>query len=160
MKSSSLHALVIDRHFGELSPEAVELLELHLASHPAAQAEAARILESLAVTGAAVMQHPELGHVPPVLAKPVLKPQRKPVWTPWLARAAVVALACTLGFLMGRAETRPAASSSASQVASAPPMEARKDSPWARYRMSFDPAGEGLQVVRVDSTNLQPNAIR
>lgn len=159
MKSSSLHALVIDRHFGELSPEAVELLELHLASHPAAQAEAARILESLAITSAAVLQHPELGHAAPALPKLPVQAPRKPVvaWRPWLARAAVVALACTLGFMLGRADSRPAAPA---QVASSAPVAPRKDSPWARYRMSFDPAGEGLQVVRVDTANLQPNAVR
>ena len=40
MKPESLNALIIDRHFGELSPEAEELLEQHLATHVEARAEA------------------------------------------------------------------------------------------------------------------------
>jgi hypothetical protein len=35
----------------------------------------------------------------------------------------------------------------------------RTESPWARYRMSFDPAGEGLQVVRVDVDNIETKSL-
>lgn len=157
MKPSSLHALVIDRHFGELTPEAVELLDLHLAQHPDARAEAERILASLAVTQEAVMRHPELAHVMPASVEKAVAPlARRPVIMPWLARAAAIALLAAIagvaGFVAGRSESRVADNSKAS----APPP--RKESPWARYRLSFDPAGQGMQVVRVDTSNLQPRS--
>lgn len=157
MKPSSLHALVIDRHFGELTPEAAELLDLHLARHPEARAEAGRILASLAVTHDAVMRHPELAHVMPASVEKIAAPAPRPsVMMPWLARAAAIALLAAIagvaGFVAGRSESRVAESSKAS--APSP----RKESPWARYRLSFDPAGQGMQVVRVDTSNLQPRS--
>jgi len=155
MKPSSLHALVIDRHFGELTPEAAELLDLHLARHPEARAEAERILTSLAVTHDAVMRHPELVRVMPASAgKVAAAVPRRSVMMPWLARAAAItllaAIAGVAGFVAGRSESRVADSSKT--TAPSP----RKESPWARYRLSFDPAGQGMQVVRVDTSNLQP----
>lgn len=157
MNPSSLHALVIDRHFGELTPEAAELLDLHLARHPEARAEAERILASLAVTQDAVMRHPELARVMPASVEKIAAPvPRHSVMMPWLARAAAIALLAAIagvaGFVAGRSESRVAESSKAS--APSP----RKESPWARYRLSFDPAGHGMQVVRVDTSNLQPRS--
>lgn len=157
MKPSSLHALVIDRHFGELTPEAAELLDLHLARHPEARAEAERILASLAVTHDAVMRHPELARVMPASVEKIAAPvPRRSVIMPWLARAAAIALLAAIagvaGFVAGRSESRVAESSKA--AAPSP----RKESPWARYRLSFDPAGQGMQVVRVDTSNLQPQS--
>ncbi|MDP1589768.1 MAG: hypothetical protein Q8M07_18590 [Prosthecobacter sp.] len=181
MKPSSLHALVIDRHFGELTPEATELLELHLAQNADARVEAERILASLSVTHDAVLGHPELvlasvgrvwrqparllgyeSGVPPQPAKDdracatvVLPPgipasqriTKKPSFIPWLARAAAIALlAGAAGFFAGRSESRMA-----SGDVESPTQTPRKESPWAKYRMSFDPAGEGMQVVRVDT---------
>jgi hypothetical protein len=58
MNPQSLHALVIDRHFGELSPEAAELLDHHFAQDPAARDEAERILQSVTITGEAMPRHP------------------------------------------------------------------------------------------------------
>lgn len=158
MKPSSLHALVIDRHFGELTPEAVELLDLHLAQHPDARAEAERILASLAFTQDAVLRHPELARVMPASVERVAIPSpRRQVMMPWLARAAAIALLASIagvaGFVAGRSESRVADSGSKS-----PAPSPRKESPWARYRLSFDPAGQGMQVVRVDTSNLQPRS--
>lgn len=162
MKPSSLHALVIDHHFGELSPEAAELLELHLAANEAARADADRILQSLAATRDAMLEHPELARVPALpLSRRTTTLWRAP-FMPWLARAAAVLLpACFIGaggFLAGRS------SSSASRVTEAhekplPAAAPRKDGPWARYRMTFDPAGDGMQVVRVDTGNLEHKSI-
>lgn len=162
MNPSSLHALVIDRHFGELSPEAAELLELHLTENPGAQAEAQRILRALAVTQKTVMQHPELARVP--FGEKAQSPGPRRPWrlaslTPWLARAAAVlllaALTSTGGFLAGRssAPSSTAMTTPSAAEAPAPATSARKESPWARYRMTFDPAGQGMQVVRVDTLN-------
>lgn len=160
MKTSSLHALVIDRHCGELAPEAAELLELHLASDAKARAEAERILAALALTHDAVLWHPELARVMPAqMEKAAACAPRRPFVMPWLARAAVMALlaaaAGAVGFYAGRS-----GSGTASNMVEAPaPSSPGKAGPWARYRMSFDPAGEGMQVVRVDTQKLKTISI-
>lgn len=159
MKTSSLHALVIDRHFGELTPEAAELLELHLAHHAEARAEAERILASLAVTQDAVLRHPELARVAPApVEKAVVSAARRAFIMPWLARAAVMALLAAVtgaaGFYIGQSGSRTTA-----DAVEAPAPSPRKAGPWARYRMSFDPAGEGMQVVRVDTQHLKTISI-
>ena len=154
MNPQSLHALIIDRHFGELSPEATELLELHLAQHPEARREAERVLESLSVTRDAVLQHPELAQVPPV-EKIILQPVRRRNFTLWMARAAAVILFAGLtggsGFLAGRSGV-PSTAEARTQVAAATPVTPRKNSPWARYRMAFDPGGNGMQIVHVETS--------
>ncbi|MBE2285325.1 MAG: hypothetical protein IAE77_17830 [Prosthecobacter sp.] len=159
MKTSSLHALVIDRHLGELTPEAAELLDLHLASNAEARAEVERILASLSAMHDAVLRHPELAHVPPALVeKGVASSPRRFFVTPWLVRAAAVALLAlvtgVMGYHVGQSESRTSAGTVETPVSSP-----RKASPWARYRMSFDPAGEGMQVVRVDTQDLKTNSI-
>ena len=153
MKPESLNALIIDRHFGELSPEAEELLEHHLAAHVEARAEAERILQSLNVARDAVLRHPELGSVP---VEPIVMPRvaTRSAIMPWLAHAAALAvLAGVGGFFAGRSNVEDTAAS----VEKTP--EPRRESPWAKYRMSFDPAGEGVQVVRVDTGNLEPRSM-
>ena len=148
MKPESLHALVIDQHSGELSPEMVELLEAYLATNPTAREEAARIVEVLRLTSEAVARHPECVRVfAPTEIKPVREVRHK--WTPplWLKAAAVVAfstLTAAGGFYLGSARPED------SVIASTTPVAPRKDSPWARYRMALDPLGGGMQVVRVD----------
>lgn len=159
MKTSSLHALVIDRHFGELTPEAAELLDLHLAHHAEARAESERILASLSVTHDAVLRHPELARVvPSPVEEAVVPAPRRSSATSWLARAAVMALLAAvtgvMGYHIGQSESRTSAGAVETTVPSP-----RKGSPWARYRMSFDPAGEGMQVVRVDAHDLKTNSI-
>ncbi|HRJ11230.1 MAG TPA: hypothetical protein PLP58_21795, partial [Prosthecobacter sp.] len=91
MKTESLHALIIDHHLGELSPEATELLEHHLAANAQARAEAERILQSLDATREAVLRHTELAQVPAAVPHtPLIVKKAAP--TPWMARAAAVAL--------------------------------------------------------------------
>ena len=158
MKPESLHALVIDQHSGELSPEMEELLEAYLATHAAAREKAARMVEVLRLTGETVARHPECVRVfSPSEIKPVRETQHK--WAPplWLKAAAVVAfstLTAAGGFHLG--STRPGDSGIASEAPAAP----RKDSPWARYRMALDPLGGGMQVVRVDTSNLSAKSIQ
>ena len=158
MKPESLHALIIDRHFGELSPEAAELLEHHLAVNAAARVEAERILQSLEFTRDAVLKHPELGRVPAEEAPSLPRVMKAPLKLTSLARAAVVALLAALtgitGFVAGRSESR-----AISEKSAAPAQSPRKESPWARYRMHFDPAGEGIKVVRVDTRDLREKSI-
>ncbi|MDZ4405832.1 hypothetical protein [Prosthecobacter sp.] len=156
MKPESLHALIIDRHFGELTPEASELLELHLAQNADARAEAERILASLSVTHDAVLRHPELARVMPApVEKNIVRAPRRSLVPSWLARAAVIALlAGTAGFFAGRSESRMA-----TRDVESPTQTPHKESPWAKYRMSFDPAGEGMQVVRVDTEKLETKSL-
>ncbi len=151
MKPESLHALLIDRHFGELSPEAAELLEHHLATHAPARAEAERLLATLTTAQAAVLQHPELARVP---ASPPARRRPRPRWLPWLARAAAVltlaGLAGSAGYLAGRGSPPPPLAAATQ----------RAGSPWAKYRMSFNPAGSGLQVLRVDTPSSTATSLR
>lgn len=159
MKPSSLHALVIDRHCGELSPEAIELLELHLSQHPSAQAEAERILAALVLTRETVLRHPELSQVSYPAVAELSRPagsRSKMLTLTWLARAAVLlllaAIAIATGFFAGRS-TAPSsirAMATASHGVTVAQATAPRNSPWAQYRMSIDPSGEGVQVHRVD----------
>jgi hypothetical protein len=166
MKPESLQALIIDRHFGELSLEAEELLEMHLAQDASARAEAERLLEAMAVTRETVMGHPELARVT-LASAPEARPRQGffAINARLLVRAAAVmllgAVAGAAGFVAGRSDkqreaaaTRPLPATMVAQTA--PP----KSGPWAQYRMSLDPGGEGMQVVRVDMANLEKQSKR
>lgn len=149
MKPESLHALVIDHHSGELTPEVVDLLEAYLALQPAAGKEAAEILDALALTSAAVARHPECvrvwSHDESISAR---VPHRKRMLPMWMKAAAVIAFSALTtagGFYAGSRRLGGAADSPV--LASVAP---RKNSPWAQYRMALDPHGGGMQVVRVD----------
>lgn len=156
MNAQSLHALIIDRHFGELSPEATELLAAHLAQNPAAQAEADRILGALALTEQTVLEHPELVQMGGGEKKPSIPPTpagKRPWFTPAILAkaAAVVALlgvSGVTGFFAGR--TQPLAPPTPT-VASVHvvPQTPRSDSPWASYRLAPDPDSGELRAVRV-----------
>jgi anti-sigma factor RsiW len=156
MNPQSFHALVIDRQLGELSPEAGELLELHLAQNPAARSEAERILQSLAVTGDAMLHHPELSRVPPVSKPSAISSWRRSI-APWMMRAAALVLltltAALFGFMAGRARPSSEGGVGTFAVVSQPSPATTKPGPWARYRVTYDPAGSGMQVVRVDVSN-------
>jgi anti-sigma factor RsiW len=139
MNAESLHALTIDRHFGELSQEAAELLDHYLAQNPAARTESERILESVAATGDALARHAEL-----VRVSPVLKPRRPAAFwrsmTPALMRSAALVLlaltAAAVGYVAGRSTS--ASSPDAPVVATAAQTSASgaNAGPWARYRVS------------------------
>ncbi len=157
MNPTSLQALIIDRHFGELSPEAAELLALHLTQNAEARAEAERVLQSLATTHRAVLQHPELVVGVPLEKTTSLPPKVLPR-TPWLARAAALIvfamIAATAGFMAGRSSPPPAVASQRSPTSPATNSSYRT-SPWARYRLAFNPKDNGMQVVRVDTVTTQ-----
>lgn len=54
MKTENLDALLLDRALGQLAPEVIELLDEHLAQHPAAAVRAAKLQATVALAGAAV----------------------------------------------------------------------------------------------------------
>jgi len=153
MNTSSLHALIIDQHMGELSPEVAELLEAHLAQDAEAQAEAERIRQTLAVTQQAMLLHPELARFGANDDMTTQRSATRGLRTPWLAKAAAITLLAGLagagGFFVGR---KPA-TVSVTAITTAPPalpLAPRKDSPWARYRIAHESSGGGLRVERVD----------
>lgn len=162
MNPSSLHALIIDRHFGELSDEGCELLEHYLAENAGARAEAERIVESLSITQTVMLRHPELSRVRggenPRFAV------RRSLHMQWLARAAGVilfaGLAAMAGFTAGRSGSRVAKSELAGAPIAMSPAKPNNASPWARYRMAFDPTGSGVQVVRVDPVGAENSGPR
>lgn len=173
MNATSLHALIIDRHLGELAPEVSELLAEHLERNPAAQAEADRILRALSTTEQAVVQHPELARVDSPSARPAAPlslaapasaaaaSKKRPSNIQWLARAAVflalLAVSGAAGFVMGRKD----ADSSSSQLqpvvslAQTAAQKPRPDSPWENYQLSDQSRNGGLRVVRVDTLALK-----
>jgi len=152
MNATSLHALVVDQHFGELAPEVAELLEEFLAENAKARAEAGRIREALTVTEETVRLHPELARLEVAESHWSARGKRN---FPWLARAASIAALATLtgvgGFLAG--QTHQPVSNPAANTAGDLARPPRKDSPWARYRIASDQGSTGLQAVRVDAPN-------
>jgi hypothetical protein len=153
MNPQSFHALIIDRQLGELSPEAGELLDIHLAQNPSARLEAERILQSLAAAGDAMLQHPELSRVAPVTKSNAILSWRRSI-APWMLRAAALVLltatAATLGFVTGRSGASLGHPTTVLAAVSQPAPSTPKLGPWARYRVTYDHAGSGMQVVRVD----------
>jgi hypothetical protein len=162
MNSRSLHALIVDQHFGELSPEVTELLETHLEQNATSRAEADRIRQTLVITEDAVLQHPELARIGiDDSAERQRNSPRRLIGASWLAKAASIALlaalAGTAGFLFGKKQenVRPTTSLA---MAGATQLTPRRDSPWARYRLA--PEQNGLQVVRVDTASRDNSALR
>ncbi len=150
MKPESLHAMVIDQLSGELSPEVAELLEAYLALQPAARKEAEHITETMMLMSATVAGHPECVRVwEQDEIKPARMPRRKMMLPMWMKAAAVIVFStftAAAGFYAGANRF----STSSSAIADMAPVEPRRDSPWAHYRMALDPHGRGMQVVRVD----------
>ncbi|TSA35036.1 MAG: hypothetical protein D4R65_05125 [Verrucomicrobiaceae bacterium] len=138
----SLQSLIIDRHFGELSPEDATILEARLAAEPAAQAEAKKILATLATVRRTVLAHPELAQV----TEQAVEIRPSSAHGNWLALAAaavfLVALSGTVGFLAGQA------SPSAKSVQATVPVE---KSPWTHYRIASNPGAAGFQIVRLEN---------
>jgi len=148
MKPESLHALLIDRELGELSAEAVELLDAWLAEHPESSVAPGSIRRTLETTSAALRRFPELAraeHKSNVLAFPAPRLRLIPLA---LAASILILLggATWFGFQAGQQFAQKTASH---QNASAVPREnlVNRAGPWARYALASDPRG-GLTVVR------------
>jgi anti-sigma factor RsiW len=159
MKTESLHALLMDRELGELTPEAAELLAAWLAEHPAAAREVETVQRTVAIAGTALRRFPDLARVapeavePPRAANVLLLPTAPARWRP-LALAASVALllggAGWMGFRAGvQSAPKLAVDSRVAPPATATAAVARPRGPWTRYAFASDPRG-GLTVVRRD----------
>ena len=143
MNPKSIEALVIDDHLGELSPEASELLQNYLATHPEDMLLANKVLNTIQIAQQAVNNTSG-----PVPAAP---PRRTiPIWVAKVAAVVLVtALGTGAGFIAGRSQ-------SPSPVVASAPQKWRTDSPWARYRITTDPTHGKLSLVRIHSTGAQP----
>ena len=161
MNSTSLHALVVDHHSGELSPEVAELLETYLGENAGARAEALRIREALSITEETVLRHPELGRVMESKVEGASRKHR--IASSWVAKVASIAF---LALLMGGAGFFAGQRMSHSQSLPAPAIDdstlrtPRKESPWARYRIAHERDRNGQHVVRVDTANLDNPPLR
>ena len=148
MKSESIEALLIDRELGELSPEAVELLEAWLSEHSEFFAEVSAVRDTLEVTRAAVRRFPDLAR-PDTEVGAFARPRFRLVPLAWAA--AVVIMLGSSGWLGFRAGHESALRSAGVQpqvpAAAAVAKAANNTGPWARYALASDPRG-GLTVVR------------
>lgn len=152
MTPESFHALIIDHHFGELTPDVAELLQTHLDEHPEAEAERRRILVALDATGRATDQFPRLIQINPAPVQRNEAARRGDAVQAWLKAAAVVAFAAmtgSIGYVAGRSSSTSSTNVSP-KLAAAPPLHP-SSSPWARYRMAPSPIGGGFRVIRIDS---------
>jgi hypothetical protein len=148
MQTESLQALLIDRELGELSSEAVELLEAWLAEHAEATEAVPDFHRTCATAQAAVRRFPELVRPEPNLI--TLPPRRFGLTPLALAASLLVLLGGTawVGFRAGRASRPETVANDHREVGIAPPDNAVKyDRPWAQYRLVPDPRG-GLGVIR------------
>lgn len=147
LDEKTLQALVIDRHFGELSAEAATLLAHYLEQNAEARLEAGRLVETLGVMARAGV--PVIGDAV-VFEEVKTEPVRRGQGMAWLARAAgFVLLAGIVGFVTGRSmmDKSPEEAAMVEVVEAAAPL--RAEGHWARYRLEVDPLDGGMQVVRV-----------
>jgi hypothetical protein len=147
MKLESLHALLIDRELGELSPEALELLEAWLAEHPETSGPATSIRRTLETASATVRRFPQLS-----------KPETNIVAFESLrSRLVPLALAASIFILLGGTawfayRAGDASARKAVQIERPTPPSAntvKQGGPWARYALASAPNG-GLTVSRRD----------
>jgi hypothetical protein len=77
--------------------------------------------------------------------------------------AALVLLTVTavaIGFVTGRSGSSSASRSPVLAAVSQPSVTSPNTGPWARYRVTYDPTGSGMQVVRVDVPAPETKALR
>lgn len=139
MNPKSLEALIIDRSFGELSPEAAELLETFLDTHPEAHAMVARIEAALATTESAVSKHPELFSARQLAGSQEAAPENviplpAAVWLRAVAAVALLALVGASGYLAGHRSHSPEPTLSGQRSPTL--LSSATPSPWAQYRIT------------------------
>jgi hypothetical protein len=150
MKPESFQALLLDRELGELSAEAVELLDAWLTEHPEAAQAIPYVRRTCATIRTAVQRFPEL--VRPESNLVVFPARRFRVFPLALAASLLVLLGGTawLGFRAGQGSVPSTVAASYRESATASPARAITPAgPWARYRLVSDPHG-GLRVVSRD----------
>jgi hypothetical protein len=144
MKPETLDALLIDRELGELPRDVTELLDSYLEVVPAERRHAEVMTRTIATAREAVRRFPELARdaEPQSLASVITIIQ----WlSPWLVRAAVIAMVATIGAWVGyRAATNsssvqlPRLSERHNRETVVPEPIADHRDLWARYNVAFD----------------------
>jgi len=153
MNAESLRALLIDRELGELTPEAVELLESWIAEHPDAVGEAGKVRETLEVAEATVRKFPELGRpdsnvIPLEIARFRAVPLRLAA-----SIAVLLGISAWVGFRAGQESSRERFAIEKRQpISSLAVNTTQGGGPWAKYSLVSSPQG-GLTVVRSDLKN-------
>lgn len=149
MNHDTIHALVIDRELGELSPEAARLLDIYLEEHPEWDEESTRARQSLRLIRDTVICYPERGHA---ITGPEAAGKRASSHLP--AMAAALALAVGLGALLGVSFGRQH-SPVTGPVSAAPEPGAHPSTPgslpWARYEVR--PTDRGYTIFPLASSN-------
>ena len=136
MNTQALQSLVIDQHFGELSPETADLLRCYLQEQPELNAQVEETLSTLRLTAQAVMSTPQ--RVPQML--PAVAPRRTLTWLAQAAAVLLLFLTGAGGFLAGKHQT------TAQTVALRP---SGKKGPWAKYELAYDAKSPRVSVVRI-----------
>ncbi len=136
MNPETLEALVVDRELGELSPEAVDLLDAYLRLSPEARARAGAMAATVGVARTTVRRFPGLAPVP------------RPGWTPWLARAAAALLMLGAGILIRQFAGRTPDAGSAPVIAAREAPSVRAGNLWARYRVAYDAHRGAYTIAR------------
>ena len=145
MKPETLDALLIDRELGELPADVVELLDTYLELAPTDRQEAEAVSRTISITRETVRRFPELARGTEQPSPPNIISLAQ--WfTPWMARAAVVAaVAVTGGWLGYRAGTNSVSVQSArldrkpvAETVVSRPTTADTRELWARYNVAFD----------------------
>ncbi len=139
MNPKSLETLIIDRNLGELTPEAAELLQTFLESHPETHGEVARIEAALSATELAVSSHPALFSERQLAESQEASPQNiipipAAVWLRAVAAVALLVLVGASGYLAGN---RSQSSGPATSAPRSPALlSSHTPSPWAQYRIT------------------------
>lgn len=139
MNPKSLEALIIDRSFSELSPEAAELLDTFLVANPETHASVAKIEATLAATELAVSSQPALfserhlsesreASAGNVVAFPAA------VWLRAVAAIAVLALVGASGYFAGNRTHSPALTISGQRSPAL--LSSTSPTPWTQYRIT------------------------
>jgi len=141
MNPTSLEALIVDRNFGELTPETTELLEAYLDSNPQMQELVSEIEEALSVTEHAVSSRPELFREETLDGPRELSRKEKAIpalrlaWFKAAAAVALFALVGTGGYFAGNRSIVSDIPSSTGP-ASASLLSSSTSGPWAQYRIA------------------------
>lgn len=158
MNPKSLEALIVDRSFGELSPEATELLDAYLGANPQMQELVSGIEEALSVTEVAVSSRPEMFREDGFDRTDDVDSGSKLIAFPgstWLKAAAAFALLAVAGAGGYFAGNRSAVSELSSAPGPAPTslLSSSTPGPWAQYRI----ASGGIETsIPTPSTSQEP----
>jgi hypothetical protein len=149
MKIESIRALLIDREFDELTPEAAELLDDWLATDPELASEVKKVRETLSAAAKTTNLFPELGR-PELIVTPLRQSRR--ALLPFALAASIILLIGISGWAGFSAGQHNFQARLTKPKPLKPIQPATPSSPWAQYKLASSPEG-GLMAVRNDLKN-------